>query len=131
MHCDSTMLKALVVCLTCGTAAISDAGITKCVDRDGRISYSSEGAGACSALDTVSTLGTMRLNKPFVETKSTAKPQTALENTVIRESAWAQVPVATHRTATDVSTVKRAHASLQATDHALASMRTQKIASSR
>lgn len=131
MRCDPTMLKALVVCLACGTAAISDAGITKCVGRDGRISYSSEGAGACSALDTVSTLGTMRLNQPFVETELTAKPQAALENTAIRESAWAQAPATTHRTAIDLSTVKRAHASLQAMDRALVSMRTQKIASSR
>ena len=131
MRCNLTVLKALVASIVSCTALSSHADITKCVDPEGRISYSNEGPSACNDRDTVSYIVTTTPEKPNVEVAPRVVSRSALDNTVIRESAWAQSPVTMHRTMTDASTVREARSNLQAIDRALVSMRTQKVASSR
>ena len=131
MRCNLTVFQVLVAGIVSCAAMSSHADITKCVDRDGRISYSNEGPNACSDRDTVSYIATATPEQPIVEVARRVVSRSALENTVIRESAWAQAPVTMHRTMTDASTVREARSNLQAIDRALASMRTQKVASSR
>lgn len=130
MRCNPTLFQIMAASVISLTSMSSHADITKCVDRDGRISYISEGAGACNELDTVSHLVTTTPEQPVVEVAPRVVSRAALENTIIRETSWAQAPATLHRSRTDVSTVMEARANLQAMDRALASMRTQKVASS-
>lgn len=131
MRCNPMVFQVLVASIVSCTAVSSHADITKCVDREGRISYSNEGPSACNDRDTVSFIATTTPEQPIVEVAPRVVPRSALDNTVIRESAWAQAPVTMHRTMTDASTVREARSNLQAIDRAMASMRTQKVASSK
>lgn len=131
MRVNPTLFQVLVAAIVLCTATSGHAGITKCVDREGRVSYSSEGAGACGAHDSVSQLESAVVNQPMAEAMPRIPSRTALENTVLRESVWAQPPATMHRARTDAATVRQARNSSQAIDRALASLRTQKVASAR
>ena len=130
MRSISMLAQILTVSILTCAAVNSHADITKCVNRDGQVSYSSEGVGACDdAIVNFPVTPTAAL--PPVEAAPRTISRTALDNTVLRESAWAQAPAKLRRTTTDATTVKEAHANLQAIDRALSSMRIQKMASSR
>ena len=127
---NQRLFLALVATISSVMAAASHADITKCVDRNGRTSYSSEGIDTCSPQNVISHIATSASDYTVSATAPRVMSRVVSEKNVVRESSWAQPPATLHRTLTDASTVREAYANLQAIDRALSSMRTQKVASS-
>lgn len=127
----------LALAASCGVQA----QITKCIDVQGNVTYSDVRDGTCRNAVIVdipetapaaagSTVAAGQTNT--ISTLSTALLlMTGTDAPATRPTAWAALPLPQRRTSTDVATVGAARDALRATDRALASMRTQKLASSR
>jgi hypothetical protein len=119
----------------CMIAGVAHADITKCIDQAGRVSYSD---GACGDADLVGYLDVTTpdmADRPAVATvtikpAASASPM-ALDNMPVRESAWANRPVATRHASTDAQTIRAAREALAENDRGLAALRTQKLALNR
>lgn len=121
------------------TAFGAQAQITKCVDARGNVTYTDSAEGSCrnavvmDIRETVPVVTPTPLSDSANDSQATRSAllfMTGVAMPVVRMSAWASLPLQ-QRVSPDARTVSMARQALSETDRALASMRTQKIASSR
>ena len=120
------------------TAFSAQAQITKCVDARGNVTYTDSAEGSCRNAIVMDIRETVPMVTPVASSNSANGTQstrsamllmTGVAMPVVRTSAWASLPLQ-QRVSPDARTVSMARQALSETDRALASMRTQKIASS-
>lgn len=132
MYYKLSIIQATVAAFTLCTSMAGHAQITKCVDVDGHISYSND-TGACAQTDKASFIADTPAPPGPVTVQGTprAASRFAKDRTATAGTAWAQMPAVLRHASTDSATVREASANLHASDRALSSLRTQKLAFSR
>jgi hypothetical protein len=119
-------IRCALAALTCLVSIGAQAQITKCIDEQGRVSYSDDTCttGVLVVYAEPDTLA------PVAE-KPASRPSSpmAIDNLPIRETAWATMPIAARHARKDAETVSEARSTLAANDRGLAAIRTQKLAS--
>ena len=129
------ILGVLAIAVTCS----AQAQITKCIDARGTVTYTDAVEGNCrnavvmdirETTPAVASVATTAATDDAQPVRSAMLFMTGVDMPVAHRSSWASLP-SRPRVSSDAQTVSMARQALSETDRALASMRTQKIASSR
>lgn len=128
MRYPSLVLKLAIAATGLCAAFACSAQISKCIDADGRVTYSDNSCGNAVVVEYVID------STPSIEIHPAPTPERvvapmALENVPARETAWAHAPASQAHRSRDFATVGEARRMVIANDRSLAFLRNQKVAS--
>ena len=122
-------VRTAIALIAWSVSMLAQAQITKCVDENGKISYTNSGCVNASAVAYIAIDEAPATDAAPVQRDDVAPSYLAPDATPVHASAWAHRLSAPGKKSPDAETVSEARQAMAAMDRAVASMRTTRVAS--
>lgn len=122
--------SAALISISCIAPLTAQAQIIKCVDQDGRTSYSDSTCANAVSMTLIEADQPAPAAAPAPATATPTAPVLSADDRQLSDSSWARLPVRA-QVSSDSNTVAQARATLAQMDRALVDIRLHKVASAR